>query len=148
MNTTLTAALDSAAAIIVSQNEGMSVDSAKALARQVMEAAGVDFSAPAPAPAKPAAPPAVPRIDAAALANASPAERYTAWREHEKNLANWLDAKQSYIEPISDEAQAAKARLLEMRAQSEAETDLEKVRRAMEKERLHSIILANGMARL
>jgi hypothetical protein len=143
MNTELVTAVENAAKIIIEQNPSYTPEQAQALAISVMKSAGVNFDAPAKAP-PPATRPAAPRLDAAALANMSPAERSAAWREQEKNLLGWVDVVSSYEPPINEAAEAARARLVEMRALSDAATDMERAQRALDRERLMQIVLAQG----
>lgn len=139
-----TAAIQNAATRITNQNPSTTPEQAHALAIEILTAAGAIGAAPAPAP-KPAGPPPMPKAPDASLKGD---ERARAWRQHERDLSAWLDTKQSYVEPTSDAAIAAKAELLELRNQCDAATDAEKVRRAMRREELWKIISANGMARL
>jgi hypothetical protein len=147
MTTSTEAQIKSAAAILISQNQTLTTEQAEQLARAVIEASQSPAGGPIPKPATPAtAPPPVPRIDVAALANASPAERAAAWRKHERDLAGWIPVRQSYEEPINETAVAARARLTELRTMSDAATDAERASRALERERLMQVVLAGGGA--
>jgi hypothetical protein len=144
---TTEAQLKAAAAKLQSEDSTLQPERAEQLARLVMEAANEKIPAPTGEPTpKPATRPVAPRLPD--MTGMSPAEKSAAWRKQEQDLAAWDQIAKSYIEPISDAAMAAKARLLELRAASEASTDAERVRRAMEREKLMETIIAGGMARL
>jgi hypothetical protein len=133
--------LNAAAALILNQNPALGAEAAAELARAVL-----NVKAPAADPV--AGPPPMPRLDVAALANAIPAQRAAAWMAHEKALSEWIPARTSYAEPVTEDAQRARDKLAELRTQAEAATDAEKVQRALDREKLMEVIIAGGMARL
>lgn len=135
MTTNANAALLTAAAKLLNDHQNLTVEQALELTRATLATS-------TPAPVATEGRPVAPQLNIPP--NASPATRLAAAIAHEKALDLWIPIARSYREPISEAAQEAHAQLEAMRAQAAADSEAEKVRRAVEMERLMSIVIAGG----